>query len=182
MFFSKKPKKVEPSFQVYFTKLAKYQQMIKLLVEENKSSKLLYFFNKTKEEISELIAAANLTNCEILDAHTYFNTTPEKVYLVETHPLASVTDKLLSKLHQETDLQCFIGMDELLMKLFGSERLMNLMEKMAMKSDEVISHTLVTSSIKTAQVKLDEKLPKPVDERESPELWAHANGIDQIVL
>ena len=182
MFFSKKPKKAELSFQVYFTKLVKYQQMIELLMEGNGGAKLLYFFNQTKEEVSDLIAAAGVSNCEILDAHTYFNTTPEKVFLVEAHPLASVTDQLLSKLHPETELYCFIGMDELLMKLFGSDRLMSMMEKMGIKSDEVISHTLVTSSIKKAQVKLDEKLPNPIDERESPKLWAHANKIDQIEL
>ena len=182
MFFKKKQKKAEPSFQVYFTKLVKYQQMIQLLIEGNESSKLLYFFNQTKEEVSDLIAAAGISTCEILDARTYVNTTPEKVFLVETHPLASVTDQILSKLHPETELHCFIGMDELLMKLFGSDRLMNMMKKMGAKSDEVISHTLVTVSIKKAQLKMDEKIPNPIDERESPELWADVNKINQIVL
>lgn len=182
MFFSKKPKQAEISFNVYFTKLVKYQQLVVLLKEASGSSKILYYFDETRNELSNLIDAAKIHNCEIFDARNYSSNAPDTLILSETHPLASVANKLLSRVHPETNLQCFIGMDEVLMKLFGSDRIIGMMQKMGMKQDEAISHPMVTGSLQKAQLKLDQKITHPIDERESAEKWAIANKMNQIGL
>ena len=182
MFFSKKNKKADISFFVYFTKLVKYRELLNSILKSSQQIKLLYYFEQTKQELEDILLAAKFTEFKIFNAREYTNSAPETLILVEVHPLASVTDQLLSSVHFETEIQCFIGMDEVLMKLFGSEKIVGLMKTMGMKPDEAISHSMVTKSIQRAQLKLDQKLRYAKDVKESPEQWAIENNLDQIVL
>jgi hypothetical protein len=179
--FFKSIKKAEIKFLVYFTKIMKYQQLIKRLKSEKASHTLLYYFDETKMELEKMLEASGLEGFDIQCAFDY-TSNGSSLILVEVHPLATVTDQLLTRLAPETSLECYIGMDEGLMKLFGSERTIKLMEKMGMQQDEVISHSLVTGSIRKAQSKLDQKNPHPRDVRESLDKWIIDNKVDQMAL
>jgi hypothetical protein len=162
--------------------MVKYKQLINRLKSNGNNETLLYYFGQTRKELEAILAAAGLQGISIMDANEFSTELTKSLILVEIHPLASVTDKLLTKLHPKTSIDCYIGMDEVLMKLFGSERIMGLMEKMGMKPDEAISHSMVTKSIEKAQIKLNQKLPYPKDVRDSSEKWAAENGVDQMAI
>ena len=52
--------------------------------------------------------------------------------------------------------QFFVSLEDGLMRLFGSERISSLMDKMGMQEGEVIQHSMITSSIERAQKKVEE--------------------------
>ncbi|MFD1628808.1 preprotein translocase subunit SecA [Pseudopedobacter beijingensis] len=52
--------------------------------------------------------------------------------------------------------QFFVSLEDNLMRLFGSERISNLMVKMGIEDGEVIQHSMITNSIERAQKKVEE--------------------------
>ena len=52
--------------------------------------------------------------------------------------------------------QFFVSLEDNLMRLFGSERISNIMVKMGIEDGEVIQHSMITSSIERAQKKVEE--------------------------
>jgi preprotein translocase subunit SecA len=52
--------------------------------------------------------------------------------------------------------QFFVSLEDNLMRLFGSERIANLMDRMGLKEGEVIQHSMITKSIERAQKKVEE--------------------------
>jgi preprotein translocase subunit SecA len=52
--------------------------------------------------------------------------------------------------------QFFVSLEDNLMRLFGSERIAKLMDRMGMDEGEVIQHSMITSSIERAQKKVEE--------------------------
>src|SRR5690606_1123121 len=52
--------------------------------------------------------------------------------------------------------QFFVSLEDDLMRLFGSERIAGLMDKMGHKEGEVLQHSMITRSIERAQKKVEE--------------------------
>lgn len=52
--------------------------------------------------------------------------------------------------------QFFVSLEDNLMRLFGSERISKLMDRMGLKEGEVIQHSMITKSIERAQKKVEE--------------------------
>ncbi|MBL0258308.1 MAG: preprotein translocase subunit SecA [Bacteroidetes bacterium] len=52
--------------------------------------------------------------------------------------------------------QFYVSLEDELMRLFGSERIMKLMDRMGIEEGEVIQHSMITSSIERAQRKVEE--------------------------
>ncbi|MBY0244832.1 MAG: SEC-C domain-containing protein, partial [Sphingobacteriaceae bacterium] len=52
--------------------------------------------------------------------------------------------------------QFFVSLEDNLMRLFGSERISNIMVKIGIEEGEVIQHSMITSSIERAQKKVEE--------------------------
>src|SRR5690606_20765651 len=52
--------------------------------------------------------------------------------------------------------QFFVSLEDSLMRLFGSERIAKLMDRMGLEEGEVIQHSMITKSIERAQRKVEE--------------------------
>ena len=52
--------------------------------------------------------------------------------------------------------QFFVSLEDSLMRLFGSERIAKLMDRMGLEEGEVIQHSMITNSIERAQKKVEE--------------------------
>ena len=52
--------------------------------------------------------------------------------------------------------QFFVSLDDDLMRMFGSERIAKIMDRMGIKDGEVIQHSMITNSIERAQKKVEE--------------------------
>ena len=52
--------------------------------------------------------------------------------------------------------QFYVALEDNLMRLFGSERIAKMMDKMGLKEGEVIQHSMISKSIERAQKKVEE--------------------------
>src|SRR5690554_700743 len=77
----------------------------------------------------------------------------------ERHESRRVDRQLRGRAGREGDpgsSQFFVSLEDNLMRLFGSERISNIMLKMGIEEGEVIQHSMITKSIERAQKKVEE--------------------------
>lgn len=80
----------------------------------------------------------------------------------EHYPLLSKEKAVLEKLATLSDATlktCFyVSLEEPLIKVFGSDNIIELMKKMGMKEDEALEHNMISSALNNAQKKMDTKV------------------------
>ncbi|EIM77738.1 preprotein translocase subunit SecA [Nitritalea halalkaliphila LW7] len=77
----------------------------------------------------------------------------------ERHESRRVDRQLRGRSGRQGDVgssQFFVSLEDNLMRLFGSERIAKLMDKMGLEEGEVIQHSMITKSIERAQRKVEE--------------------------
>jgi preprotein translocase subunit SecA len=77
----------------------------------------------------------------------------------ERHESRRVDRQLRGRAGRQGDpgtTQFFVSLEDNLMRLFGSERISNIMVKMGIEEGEVIQHSMITNSIERAQKKVEE--------------------------
>src|SRR3954464_2857039 len=77
----------------------------------------------------------------------------------ERHESRRVDRQLRGRVRKQGDpgsSQFFASLEDNLMRLFGSERIASLMDRMGLKEGEVIQHSMITKSIERAQKKVEE--------------------------
>jgi hypothetical protein len=85
-------------------------------------------------------------------------------YFTSHYPLHPPEDKVLEKL-SSTGFNSFtfcLSFDDPLLKMFGSEKILPLLEKLGLDDNEAIEHAMVTQSIKRARKKVEEKLVREI--------------------
>ncbi|MGB3007892.1 MAG: hypothetical protein WBC06_15365 [Chitinophagaceae bacterium] len=75
----------------------------------------------------------------------------------EHYPLRTKEEELYQRMNLQT-VQVFSSMREPLFQQFGGERIIQLMQKMGIKEDELIEHPLISGSIQKAQKKIEKKV------------------------
>ncbi|MFD1817084.1 preprotein translocase subunit SecA [Pseudarcicella hirudinis] len=77
----------------------------------------------------------------------------------ERHESRRVDRQLRGRAGRQGDVgssQFFVSLEDNLMRLFGSDRIAKVMDRMGMEEGEVIQHSMITSSIERAQKKVEE--------------------------
>jgi len=77
----------------------------------------------------------------------------------ERHDSRRVDRQLRGRAGRQGDVgssQFYVALDDNLMRLFGSERIAKMMDKMGLEEGEVIQHSMITKSIERAQKKVEE--------------------------
>ncbi|MGJ8745840.1 preprotein translocase subunit SecA [Polaribacter sp.] len=77
----------------------------------------------------------------------------------ERHDSRRVDRQLRGRAGRQGDVgstQFYVALDDNLMRLFGSERIAKMMDRMGLKEGEVIQHSMITKSIERAQKKVEE--------------------------
>lgn len=77
----------------------------------------------------------------------------------ERHESRRVDRQLRGRSGRQGDVgssQFFVSLEDNLMRLFGSDRIAKVMERLGMEEGEVIQHSMITSSIERAQKKVEE--------------------------
>jgi preprotein translocase subunit SecA len=77
----------------------------------------------------------------------------------ERHDSRRVDRQLRGRSGRQGDVgssQFFVSLDDKLMRLFGSERIAKLMDRMGLEEGEVIQHSMISKSIERAQKKVEE--------------------------
>ncbi|WP_405566095.1 preprotein translocase subunit SecA [Polaribacter sp. Asnod6-C07] len=77
----------------------------------------------------------------------------------ERHDSRRVDRQLRGRAGRQGDVgstQFYVALDDNLMRLFGSERIAKMMDRMGLQEGEVIQHSMITKSIERAQKKVEE--------------------------
>lgn len=88
-------------------------------------------------------------------------------------PEANVLN-MLSKLGSGISISFWVSLEDPLLKTFGGDRLLTMMETLGVKDDECIEHSLVSKSISNARVKIAEKVKVEISAN-SEEEWFEKN-------
>jgi hypothetical protein len=87
------------------------------------------------------------------------------------HPL---TQKIISVMGEGTPISFWLSFDDQLLKRFGGDKVLPLMEKLGVKDDECIEHSFVTKSIANARKKIEAKVRSEIS-ADSEEQWFERN-------
>jgi hypothetical protein len=101
----------------------------------------------------------------------------QKYVLIFGHyPLPDKETKWLQRIQLLTDTKItfYSSLEDPSFKPFNSDRMIEIMEKMGMKDDEAIEHTMVTKSMERARKKIQEDIPLE-QEASSEEEWFRKN-------
>lgn len=172
LFKSKKKEIITKDF-IYKNEAVKYKSMLQHLKDQEKSV-LIYYFEDTKNAIQEVLNTAPInystdvnsfvTKVWLINANTLLNKSDignRTVFFAEHHPSFSRENEIkqhLLEIEGIKEVIFYTSFEDKLLQLFGSERILQLMEKMGFKDDEVIEHTMISTSIERAQKRIDEKL------------------------
>ncbi|MEM7368775.1 MAG: hypothetical protein AAF587_09225 [Bacteroidota bacterium] len=135
------------------TQSAKMRGCLKIL-QENSQAFLVAWSPLTVKQFQDFFHEHTNREPNITLA-SYLNATSGKVYFLEHHPRLSKEQAMFKAIGLK-EAVFLNAMDDPLMQAFNSARMINMMERMGVKEDEIIQHTMITKSIANAQKKLDE--------------------------
>lgn len=91
----------------------------------------------------------------------------------EHYPLRSKEEEAYQSMHLEK-VVVYSSLREPLFRQFGGDRIIHVMQQLGMKETEVIEHSMISSSIKKAQEKIEQKTQLDQSAR-SQEEWIEKN-------
>ncbi|MEQ9413160.1 MAG: hypothetical protein RIF39_04985, partial [Cyclobacteriaceae bacterium] len=131
-------------------------------------------FPKTKTELSAFFEAHSV-NSTILSAEELTASSENGLLIfVEHYPLSEVEQGLFLRLGLN-NVPVLSSLDEPLFALFGGEKSIQLMKKMGMHDDEIVSHPMIAKSIRNAQGKIAKKVGTEL-KADSQEDWLKKNS------
>jgi hypothetical protein len=149
-----KPKIID---RVFIHMQNKYTYCKKILTE-NPNTIFIAWFDDSIAELENHLAKDNIQT-SIVKARTANRSQikESQVIFIEHYPMKSKEDHFLEQLSLK-EAVFLTALDEPLLKYFGGEKLIKMMESLGMKDDEPIEHKMITQSIANAQEKIEAKI------------------------
>jgi hypothetical protein len=153
--FKKKETGPAVTNKVWMSTTAKWNACLQLL-KENPAIQFVTWFDGTNHELNSFFEKHNHANKVIMYRQVLAAHANDYVF-AEHYPLVAKEKELFEKLGTNKII-VLNALDEALFKLFGSEGIITMMQKLGMKEDEMIEHSMVSSSITNAQQKLEKRV------------------------
>lgn len=157
-FFSKKEGTVKTTDIIWMSDSAKTNGLIEAW-KKNPSLIIICWFENTVQELQT--AFAKETTAEVL---LYMprnvnssQLSGKQIIFAEHHPLKKKEQEVFSN-WQLKEAVIHSSLDEPLFQHFGGERMIDLMKKLGMQENESVQHSMISSSIKNAQEKMEKKM------------------------
>ena len=156
LFHSEDKQKI--SDRVFMHQQAKWNYCQKLLAKDPKTI-FIGWFDDTIAELEIFFSSYTSSPPTILNARTIHKAQVEgsPIIFVEHHPMKSKEELVFGQLGLKKVI-VLTSLDEPLVKLFGGEKLIEIMQKLGIKEEEVIEHKMVSQSIANAQNKIEERM------------------------
>ena len=166
----KKPKIID---RVFIHKENKWAYS-KNILTENSNTVFIAWFDESIDELENYFLRANI-QATISKARTINKSQIEgsNIIFIEHYPMKSKELQLLEQLSLK-EVVFLTALDEPLLKYFGGEKLITMMQNMGMKEDEAIEHSLITQSIANAQEKIEARISIEQSTRSQAE-WMERN-------
>lgn len=170
--FFRNKKEVAISDQIWQSQHAKWEACAKMATTNNRCT-FIAWFPHTKDVLSAFLAARDVSANVILASEINSLKDDEITIFVEHHPLADKEQELFLKLNLH-HVPVLSSLDEPLFSLFGGENTIRLMKKMGMHEGEIVSHPMISKSIRNAQRKIARKVTAEI-KTDSQEEWLKKN-------
>ncbi|WP_299456892.1 hypothetical protein [uncultured Microscilla sp.] len=185
MFFKKKKKGIQADDKVWISKVAKFKGLYRFLEKITEAGAIVlivHHFDNTQQEVQLMLEklevshqtieasdmVTNPTNIFVINAHnlSQLSTLPQylahgnqlQVIVSEHYPAYERDQEVLQQIKDylpNAPICFFTSLDEPFMQLFGSDRIIGMMESMGMDENESIAHSMVTKAIMKAQQKVE---------------------------
>ncbi len=157
-FFKNKEESIKVSDTVYISIKAKWQALFEQW-QKNKTIVFIFWFEESKNDAETFFK--DLTDESITLLLTREAVTPQLAgkipVFAEHYPLENKEQEQFKKMNLQS-VQIYSSLSEPIFKQFGAERIIDLMSKLGLKENEAIEHSLITSSIKKAQKKIEKNI------------------------
>jgi len=117
------------------------------------------WFSDTVDAFNRFLNEQNGLGVEVHQARSILTVQVEnkKLILLEHYPMRSKEVELIVKLNPKM-VFVLSSLDEPLFQQFGSDRIIQLMQSLGIKDDEMIQHPMIAKAIENAQEKLEKKV------------------------
>lgn len=157
-FFRKKSKGTQVTDVVFISTAAKYQTMLEEWKKDKSIVYLFWFDDSISEAAAFFTTATTEENILQLTRQTTSQQLAGKIpVFAEHYPLENKEQDFYKKLNLDV-VKVYSALDEPLYKHFGADRIIDIVQKLGMKENEAIEHSMVSSSIKKAQQKIEKKV------------------------
>ncbi|HEY3429137.1 MAG TPA: hypothetical protein VGK39_00585 [Cyclobacteriaceae bacterium] len=143
--------KVKIIDKVWMSKDAKWRACASML-ELNPTCVFIAWFEETRNELAQVLGKEE--SVQLAEKIDYANLKDKMVVFAEHYPLPQREQALFKSLNLK-EVPIASSLDEPLFMKFGGERTIEIMKNIGMKEDEVIGHSMITTSIRRAQEKLE---------------------------
>lgn len=130
------------------------------------------------DKVVFIASASFLENGELPELVQRHSTHKMRFLFLGHYPLPlrenNLTSKLISKFGAERSITFWVSLEDPLMKTFGSDRILPLLETLGVKEDECIEHDIVSKSIKNAREKIGKSVISEV-EADTEQAWFDKN-------
>lgn len=173
-FFKKKGAEIKVIDKVVIDETAKFKAMLDLW-NTNNNTIFIFWFDESLDKAA--VYFSNQTTAPITLLIAREAVTPQRTGRIpvfgEHFPLRKKEETLYSKLNMET-VQVFSSLREPLFQQFGADKIIQLMQQLGMKEDEIIEHAMISKAIKRAQEKIENKVTTDLTAR-SQQDWIDKN-------
>ena len=157
-FFKKKKTEITVIDKVVIDEIAKLNAMITYW-QSNKNIAFIFWFDESLRFAANYFAdnkAEPITLLTAREAGTPQLAGQEPVF-AEHYPLRSKEEELYHKMGLKKAV-VFSSLKEPLFQRFGADKIIQVMQQLGMKEDEVIEHGMVSKAIQRAQDKIEKKV------------------------
>jgi hypothetical protein len=162
--------KIKVIDKVWMSKSAKWRACTGML-QLNPACVFIAWFDETRNELVQLLGKEE--SVQLAENIDFAKLNEKMVVFAEHYPLPQKEQTLFKSLNLK-EIPVLSSLDEPMFLKFSGEKTIDLMKKLGMKEDEVIGHSMVTTSIRRAQEKLGEKV-KIEKLARSPQEWFALN-------
>lgn len=172
--FKKKSGGITVTDKVVIELTAKYKQLLNTW-QADKTQVFVCWFEESLDEATAYMQAAGAPDFPLMLAREFRNAriAGKPVIFTEHYPLRSKEEELwqAAGLQQVT---VYAALREPLFSRFGGDKIIQVMLQLGMKEDELIEHSMISSSIKKAQEKIEKQITTENTAR-SQESWINSN-------
>lgn len=153
--FSKKKKILIVHDKIWTTEDAKFSACIDFK-KDNPEIIFVAWFEETKNNLQAYFKERNIEEEILLADRLSLNHHDNDFIFVEHHPLQAEEHRIADKFAKK-EITVLSSLTEPIFKLFGADRIINLMKQMGMNEDEMLEHDMISNSIMKAQEKIAAK-------------------------
>lgn len=171
--FSKKNKGLVVHDKVWKSDKAKFDACIEW---EKTDPNVLFvaWFDETKNKLQAHFEEKNLIEEVYLADKLGLMQQDKNFIFIEHHPLQAEEQRIATHFGKK-EITVFSSLEEPIFQLFGSNRIIGMLENLGMKDDEMIEHSFITKSIIKAQEKIAANSTVNVSAKSQQEWFSNAN-------